>query len=78
MPSTGDQFDNGKRAQRRGCGTMIKTGDFTAERYEQELTEMTNNLSALRQKCMAARDRLQLDGLEKCADAVERFLDKAS
>lgn len=71
----GEQPDNGRRVQRLGCGRTLTAREFTPERFESELAAMTAGLETFRRQSEAVRERLLPDGLERCADAVERLLE---
>lgn len=70
----GDQPDNGRRMQRLGLGRTMMISELTPERFEQELSHITANLHTFREQAKLISSRLQPNGLEDCADAVERIL----
>jgi len=69
-----DQPDNGMRVERLGCGKLMSLKEFTPSMFDKVLRDLLGRLPSMRQQAELIRDRLQLDGKEKCAEAVERFL----
>jgi len=76
VPFSHDQFDNGARVARLGCGRMLPRSRFNAASATRELRAILNDES-YKTKARAVGRRVQAeDGTRAACDAIEEVLDR--
>ncbi|HZI20234.1 MAG TPA: nucleotide disphospho-sugar-binding domain-containing protein [Pyrinomonadaceae bacterium] len=74
VPFGHDQFDNGARVARGGCGRVLPRRRYDARRAERELRALLGDESYARRAARAGRVVRDEDGAVAAVDAIERVL----
>src|SRR5918993_2152601 len=74
VPFSHDQFDNGNRVARAGCGRMLPRAKYNAARAARALREMSEHESYATNAAEAARVIESEDGANTACDALEEVL----
>ena len=74
VPFSHDQFDNGNRVARAGCGLMLPRAQYNAARAARALREMSEHESYATNAAEAARVIESEDGANTACDALEEVL----
>ncbi len=76
VPFSHDQFDNGNRVARAGCGRSLPRAQYNAARAARELREMLGNESYATNAAQAARVIESEDGAKTACDLIEDVLER--
>jgi UDP:flavonoid glycosyltransferase YjiC (YdhE family) len=74
VPHAHDQFDNGARVARLGCGRMIARPRYNADNATKELRALLGNSKYADKAQEVSREVQRENGASAAADAIEQLL----